>query len=316
MANVSMKALLEAGVHFGHRTRRWDPKMKPYIFTERNGIHIIDLQQTLKALSEVYDMVRDLAARGGTVLFVGTKRQAQESIGSEAERCGMPYVNQRWLGGTLTNFVTIRQRISAMKRLEERQQRGDFSLLTKKEALMLMRELERLHRRFSGLRNMDRLPDMLFVVDVHREAIAIHEANRLGIPVIGMVDTNSDPDNIDYVIPSNDDAIRAISLMASIVADAVVEGRQALEAVTVEEEEEAVEYRDIEAEFDDEGEPVEPVFVPEFEVEEEAQEIDLDLEPEEDDEDFDDYDEDDDNYEDEDYDYDGEDDEDDDYEEF
>ncbi|MGQ9553790.1 MAG: 30S ribosomal protein S2 [Anaerolineae bacterium] len=280
MASISMKALLEAGVHFGHRTRRWDPKMKQYIFTERNGIHIIDLQQTLKALSQAYDVVRDMTARGGQLLFIGTKRQAQESIRQEAERAGMPYVNQRWLGGTLTNFVTIRNRIQAMKRLEERQEIGAFSLMPKKEALALTRELERMHRRFSGLRNLERLPDIVFVVDVNREAIAVKEANRLGIPVIGMVDTNSDPDPIDYVIPSNDDAIRAIALISSIMADAAIEGRQALEAVSVPEAE------PIEAEeavvYGEEEEFIEPVFVPEFEIEEEAAEISLELAPEED----------------------------------
>ena len=280
MASISMKALLEAGVHFGHRTRRWDPKMKQFIFTERNGIHIIDLQQTLKALSQVYDVVRDMTGRGGQILFVGTKRQAQESLRQEAERAGQSYVNQRWLGGTLTNFVTIRNRIQTMKRLEERQEMGAFSLLPKKEALVLTRELERLHRRFSGMRNLERLPDMVFVVDVNREAIAVKEANRLGVPVIGMVDTNSDPDPIDYVIPSNDDAIRAIALLSSIIADAAIEGRQALEAVSVPEvepgEAEAVAYGEEEEEF------IEPVFVPEFEIEEGAEEIDLELAPAED----------------------------------
>ena len=283
MTNISMKSLLEAGVHFGHRTRRWDPKMKSYIFTERNGIHIIDLQQTLKAMSRAYDVVRDMVARGGILLFVGTKRQAQETIEKEAKRCGMPYVNQRWLGGTLTNFVTIRQRIAAMKRLEQRQERGELDRLPKKEALTLTRELDRLHRRFDGLRLLDRLPDMLFVVDVSREDIAVKEANRVGIPVIGMVDTNSDPDPIDYIIPSNDDAIRAIALMTSVMADAVIEGRQALEAAAAAEAEEEAEELEYEEEYYDEEEEelLEPVFVPEFEAEEEAEEIDLELEPEE-----------------------------------
>jgi len=276
MRNFSMKSLLEAGVHFGHRTRRWNPKMKSYIFKERNGIHIIDLQQTLKAMSQVYEIVRDLAARGGTILFVGTKRQAHESLEREAKRCGMPYVNQRWLGGTLTNFATIRQRIAAMKRLEEREERGELEQLPKKEALTLTRELARLHRRFDGLRLLDRLPDMLFVVDVAREDIAVKEANRLGIPIIGMVDTNADPDPIDHIIPSNDDAIRAIALMSSVIADAVIEGRQALEAAAAAEAPE-LEY---EEEFYEEEEALEPVFVPEFEIDEEAEEIDLELEPE------------------------------------
>ena len=280
---VSMKALLESGVHFGHRTNKWNPKMRPYIFTERNGIHILDLQQTVKLLDEAFNKVRDTVAAGGTILFVGTKRQAQETIQEEAERCGMPYVNQRWLGGTLTNFVTIRSRIAAMKRLEERYERGELDRLPKKEAVTLERELERLHRRFNGLRSLDRLPDMLFVVDVHREDIAISEANRLGIPIIGMVDTNSNPDPIDLVIPSNDDAIRAIGLMSSLIADAAIEGRQAREAVTAEAEDTVVEQEAIP--YDEEAEPIEPVFVPEFEFEEEAElaeEVDLDLDEEED----------------------------------
>ena len=282
MASISMKALLEAGVHFGHRTRRWNPKMKQFIFTERNGIHIIDLQQTLKALSQAYDLARDTAGRGGTILFVGTKRQAQEGIRQEAERAQMPYITQRWLGGTLTNFVTMRSRIQAMKRLEERQEKGELALLPKKEALVLTRELERIHRRFSGLRTLDRLPDLIFVVDVHREAIAIKEANRLRIPVIGMVDTNANPDPIDYVIPSNDDAIRAITLISSIMADAMVEGRQAREAMAVQPVEEAV-AGELEAEEIEYGEeePIAPVFVPEFELGEEEGEIDVDLAPEE-----------------------------------
>lgn len=278
MANVSMKALLEAGVHFGHRTRRWNPKMKPYIFTERNGIHIIDLQQTLKAISQAADTVRDLVARGGVVVFVGTKRQAQDSIRQEAERCRMPYVTQRWLGGTLTNFVTIKGRIAAMKRLEERKERGELDVLPKKETVTLERELERLHRRFNGLRNLDRIPDMLFVVDVHREEIAIAEANRLRVGVIGMTDTNSDPDPIDIVIPSNDDAIRAIGLMASLIADAALEGHQAREAASAAAEETEEGREPIE--YDEDEEPLEPVFVPEFEIEDDdiAEEIELDLE--------------------------------------
>ena len=281
MANISMKALLEAGVHFGHRTRRWDPKMKPYIFTERNGIHIIDLQQTLKALSGAYDIVRDTAGRGGKVLLVGTKRQAQDSIRSEAERAGMPYINNRWLGGTLTNFITMRARIQAMKRLEERQETGELSLLPKKEALMLTRELTRAERRFGGLRTLERVPDVIFIVDVHREAIAVKEANRLGIPIIGMVDTNSNPDPIDHVVPSNDDAIRAISLITSIIADAAIEGRQAMEAVKGVSAAEAAEMAEAE-EFAEEEEYVEPVFVPELEFEEQAEEIDIELAPEQD----------------------------------
>jgi len=220
-----MKALLEAGVHFGHRTRRWNPKMKPYIFTERNGIHILDLQQTMARLEEAYNLVRDRVAAGGSVLFVGTKKQAQESIAEEARRCQMPYVDQRWLGGTLTNFRTIRQRIEYLHQLEQRKANGEFEQLPKKEALHLDREIAKLNRRLGGLRDMQRLPALLFVADVRREALAVKEANTLGIPVIAMVDTNCDPDPIDYAIPSNDDAIRAIKLIAGKIADAVIEGR-------------------------------------------------------------------------------------------
>lgn len=224
MTAINMRALLETGVHFGHRARKWNPKMKPYIFTERNGIHILDLQQTLKAIREAYEVVRNSVAEGGTLLFVGTKRQAQEAIASEAQRCGMPYINERWLGGTLTNWRTIRQRIDYLKELEARQARGEFSLLTKKEALTLAREIEKLKLRLGGILEMRTLPSLLFVVDVNREATAVREANALSIPVIAMVDTNCDPDVIDYVIPANDDAIRAIKLIASYMADAVLEG--------------------------------------------------------------------------------------------
>lgn len=221
---VSMKALLETGVHFGHRTRKWNPKMSTYIFTERNGIHILDLHQTLKAIRETYDVVRDSVASGGKLLFVGTKRQAQETIAREAARANMPYINERWLGGTLTNWRTIRQRIEHLRNLEARRDRGEFDLLTKKEALDLNREIERLNERLGGIRELNSVPDLLFVVDVQREATAIHEANILNIPVIAMVDTNGDPDMVDYVIPSNDDAIRAIKLVASVMADAAIEG--------------------------------------------------------------------------------------------
>jgi small subunit ribosomal protein S2 len=242
---VSMKELLEAGVHFGHRARRWNPKMKSYIFTERNGIHIIDLQQTIARLEEAYSVVRDTVAEGGTVLFASTKRQAQESIVSEAERCGMPYVNQRWLGGTLTNFRTIRQRIDYLLSLERRQELGEFSRLPKKEALGLQREIDKLNRKMGGLRGMRRLPSLVFIADVRREAIAVKEANKLGIPIVAMVDTNCDPDPIDYLIPANDDAIRAIRLITSKVADAVLEGQQIRAATMAEEEElEGVEERD------------------------------------------------------------------------
>jgi len=224
MPAVSMKALLETGVHFGHRSRKWNPKMKPYIFTERNGIHIIDLQQTLVYIDEIYAMVREIVADGGSVLFVGTKRQAQETIAQEATRCNMPYVNQRWLGGTLTNWRTVRERLETMKRLERQRDEGAFDRLTKKEQMLLDREIDKLHLRFGGMRNMSRLPDALFVVDVRREVTAVKEANILNIPVIALVDTNCDPDPIDYVIPANDDAIRAIRLLTSKIADAALEG--------------------------------------------------------------------------------------------
>jgi small subunit ribosomal protein S2 len=227
MAVVSMKALLESGVHFGHRTHKWNPGMKPFIFTERNGIHIIDLQKTAKAIEQVYSMVRTAVSEGGTVLFVGTKRQAQETIQLEATRAGMPYVTQRWLGGMLTNWRTIRGRINELERLERMRDGGDFERITKKEALILSREIERLDSLLSGIRNMIRVPELLFVVDVYRESTAIHEANLLKIPVIAMVDTNCDPRDVDYVIPSNDDAIRAIKLVVGKIADAAVEGRAA-----------------------------------------------------------------------------------------
>jgi small subunit ribosomal protein S2 len=222
---VSMKALLESGVHFGHRTNKWDPAMKPYIFTERNGIHIIDLQQTVKSLNDAYGVVRDVAAKGGTVLFVGTKRQAQETIREEAERCGMPSVTERWLGGTLTNWVTIQQRIRELERLERMTETGEIHMLTKKEGLMIEREINRLNIRLSGIRHMVNLPNLLFVIDVTREETAIHEANLKEIPVIALVDTNCNPVNVDYPIPSNDDAIRAIKLLVGKMADAVLEGK-------------------------------------------------------------------------------------------
>lgn len=220
-----MKALLETGVHFGHRTPKWNPKMKPYIFAERNGIHIIDLQQTIVNLNEYYDMVRDIALDGGTVLFVGTKRQAQETIAVEADRCRMPYVNQRWLGGTLTNWRTIRERIETLKKLERRREEGEFELLSKKEALMLNREIEKLQLRLGGIREMKKLPNMLIIVDTLRESTAVKEANTLSIPVLALADTNSNPDDLDYIIPANDDAVRAIKLLVSALADAVLEGQ-------------------------------------------------------------------------------------------
>ena len=224
MAVVSMKALLETGVHFGHRTRRWNPKMKPFIFTERNGIHIIDLQQTISSLDAAYNLIRDTTANGGAVLFVGTKRQAQETIAKEAIRANMPHVTHRWLGGTLTNWRTIRQRIDTLHALESRRDRGEFELLPKKEALDLERLIAKLNLRLGGIKDMRKPPDVLFVIDVQRETTAIKEANALNIPVVAMVDTNCNPDPIDLVIPANDDAIRAIKLIVAKMADGALEG--------------------------------------------------------------------------------------------
>ena len=244
MAVVSMKALLETGVHFGHRTRRWNPKMKPYIFTERKGVHIIDLQQTIAALGGVSQLIQDTVAAGGTVLFAGTKRQAQETIEYEAERCGMPYVSERWLGGTLTNWRTIRQRIDYLLNLEARRDRGDFERLKKKEALGLERQIIKLNHRLGGIREMRDLPDLVYIVDVRREDTAVKEANKLDIPIVAIVDTNCDPDPIDYVVPANDDAIRAIKLITSKIADAVLEGLAQRKAY----EEEALEVEEISVE--------------------------------------------------------------------
>jgi len=225
MAVISMKALLESGVHFGHRTNKWDPRMKPYIFTERNGIHIIDLQQTSKLLTHAYNVIRDKVSNGGMVLFVGTKRQAQETVAEEATRCGMPYVTERWMGGMLTNWSTIHARIQELERLEKMRDNNELERLTKKEGLLISREITRLQTRLSGTRTMKRRPDMLFIVDVGREEAAVHEANLLNLPIVAMVDTNCNPQNVDYVIPSNDDAIRAIKLLVGKVADAVLEGK-------------------------------------------------------------------------------------------
>ncbi len=224
MPAISMRQLLEAGVHFGHQTRRWNPKMRPYIFAERNGIHIIDLAQTVRGLEVALEFVRDTVARGDTILFVGTKKQAQEPISEEATRAEMPYVNQRWLGGMLTNFVTIRKRLALLEQLEARQQNGDFERLSKKEASRLTDEMTKLQRTLGGMRKMRRLPGAMFVIDPQRERIAVVEARKLEIPVIGTGDTNVDPDLLDYVIPANDDAIRAIRLLCTMVADAAVEG--------------------------------------------------------------------------------------------
>ena len=226
MAVVTMKQLLESGVHFGHQTRRWNPKMKPYIFTERNGIYIIDLQQTVKLIEKAYDVVREIGANNGHVLFVGTKKQADESIKDEAVRAGVHYINHRWLGGTMTNWDTIKKRIDYLKELEAMEEDGTFDVLPKNEVSLLMKERDKLDRTLGGIKDMPGVPDALFVVDPRKEYIAVNEANKLGIPVIAMVDTNTDPDNIDHIIPANDDAIRAIKLITSVMADAFIEGNQ------------------------------------------------------------------------------------------
>ncbi len=250
-SSVTLKQLLETGVHFGHRTQKWNPKMAPYIFTQRNGIHILDLQQTIVNLNNYYDMVRDLVARGGTVLFVGTKRQAQETIARESERCGMSYVNQRWLGGTLTNWRTIRERIDTLKKLEARRDKGEFDLLTKREALMLSRKIEKLQMRLGGIRDMKRLPDLVVMVDTFRETTAVKESNILNIPILALVDTNANPDDIDYLIPANDDAMRSIKLLISALADAVIEGKAMRKAV--EDDEDSGDEIDYEQYNDEDG---------------------------------------------------------------
>jgi len=237
MPEISMKLLLEAGVHFGHQTRKWNPKMKPYIFGARNGIYIIDLQNTAKLLKDAYNFVVRTVSEGGTVLFVGTKKQAQDSIVEEAERCGMYYVNNRWLGGTLTNFQTIKKRISRVKELEEMKRDGSFSRYTKKETIRMEKELAKLETNLGGIKDMDETPSALFVVDTRKEAIALNEGKRLGIPIIAIVDTNGDPEDIDYLIPGNDDAIRSIRLVSSIIADACIEGHNEREAKLRAEEE-------------------------------------------------------------------------------
>lgn len=251
-----MKQLLEAGVHFGHQTRRWNPKMAEYIFTERNGIYIIDLQKTVKKADEAYMFIRDLAAAGGQVLFVGTKKQAQDSVREEAVRCGMHYINARWLGGLMTNFSTIKRRVARLKELELMESDGTFDFLSKKEVAKLMLEKEKLDANLGGIKEMKRLPDVLFVVDPKKEYIAVAEANRLGIPIVAIVDTNCDPELIDYVIPGNDDAIRAVKLIAGKMADAVIEGQQGqqdtLETVSSKDdsEEVAVDIEEIAVEAD------------------------------------------------------------------
>ena len=236
MSIVSMKSLLEAGVHFGHQTKRWNPKMAPYIFTERNGIYIIDLQKTVKKIDEAYEFVKELAANGGQILFVGTKKQAQEAIESEAKRCNMPYVNQRWLGGMLTNYKTIKKRIERLHELEQMEEEGLFDVLPKKEVIKLNHERERLEKFLGGIKDMEGLPDALFIVDPRKERIAVREAHILGIPVVAIVDTNCDPDEVDFVIPGNDDAIRAVKLLTETIANAVLEGRQGEQIESIEEE--------------------------------------------------------------------------------
>ena len=226
MSTISMKQLLEAGVHFGHQTRRWNPKMAEYIFTERNNIHIIDLQKTVKKTEEAYDFVRSIAAEGGNILFVGTKKQAQDTIAAEAERCGMYYVNERWLGGMLTNFKTIRSRIERLKQIERMEADGTFDVLPKKEVISLRKEMDKLQKNLGGIKEMKRIPDAIFVIDPKKEHICIQEAHALGIPLVGVCDTNCDPDELDYVIPGNDDAIRAVKLIVAKMADAVIEAKQ------------------------------------------------------------------------------------------
>ncbi len=258
---VSMKQLLEAGVHFGHQTRKWDPRMRRFIFTERNGIHILDLQQTVQRLAVTYDYVRDLVANGGTIMFVGTKKQAQEAVESEARRAGMPFVNNRWLGGSLTNFQTIQSRIDHLVRLENAKARGDFDVLPKKEQLKIDEEIIRLNRHFGGVKEMTRLPNALFIVDPPKERNAVLEAIRMNIPIVALNDTNSNPDEIDYPIPSNDDAIRAVKLLTAKMADAVLEGQSIREAGSAAgiEEGTAADFADLTvASFSPDDEPNEP----------------------------------------------------------
>lgn len=235
MSVISMKQLLEAGVHFGHQTRRWNPKMAPYIFTERNGIYIIDLQKTVKKIEEAYDFIKEVVSNNGTVLFVGTKKQAQDSVKEEAERCGMYYVNQRWLGGMLTNYKTIRSRVERLKELKRMEEDGTFDVLPKKEVIKLKKEKEKLEKYLGGIENMNGIPSVLFVVDPKKEAIAIAEAKNLDIPIVAIVDTNCDPEEVDYPIPGNDDAIRAVKLIASKIADAVIEAKQGEQLTAAEE---------------------------------------------------------------------------------
>ena len=247
MSVISMKQLLEAGVHFGHQTRRWNPKMAEYIYTERNGIHIIDLQKSVGKVDEAYNAISDIVADGGTILFVGTKKQAQEAIATEAERCGMFYVNERWLGGMLTNFKTIQSRINRLKEIEAMQEDGTFDVLPKKEVIGLKKELEKLQKNLGGIKEMKKIPDAIFIVDPKKERICVQEAHTLGIPLIGIADTNCDPEELDYVIPGNDDAIRAVKLIVSKMADAVVEANQGAAEDAVYEGEDVAEEEAVEA---------------------------------------------------------------------
>lgn len=271
MSVVSMKSLLEAGVHFGHQTRRWNPKMKKFIFTERNGIYIIDLQKTVKQIEEAYNYVRDLVADGGTVMFVGTKKQAQEAIETEAKRAGQPYVSQRWLGGMLTNYKTIKSRINRLHELKELEENNTFDLLPKKEVIQLRHEMERLEKYLGGIKDMKGLPDCLFIIDPKNESIAVNEARILGIPVVAVVDTNTDPDEVDIPIPGNDDAIRAVKLLTSVIADAIVEANQGAQHDEVDSEDS--ENEESQEEFEDEeSEEVEDEEETEDEESEENQE--------------------------------------------
>ena len=238
MSVVSMKQLLEAGVHFGHQTRRWNPKMAPYIYTERNGIYIIDLQKSVGMIDDAYNAIADLAAQGGIVLFVGTKKQAQDSICAEAKRCGMYYVNERWLGGMLTNFKTIQSRIERLKAIERMSEDGTFDVLPKKEVIKIKKEWDKLERNLGGIKEMGRIPDAIFIVDPKKERICVQEAHALGIPLIGIADTNCDPEELDYIIPGNDDAIRAVKLIVSTMADAIIEGKQGAATAEVPEQDE------------------------------------------------------------------------------
>ena len=236
MSVISMKQLLEAGVHFGHQTRRWNPKMAPYIYTERNGIHIIDLQKSVGMVDDAYNAIFDIVSQGGTILFVGTKKQAQETVAQEAARCGMYYVNERWLGGMLTNFKTIQTRIDRLKKIEKMEEDGTFDVLPKKEVIQLKKEQEKLQKNLGGIKEMKKLPDAIFVVDPKKERICIQEAQSLGLTIVGIADTNCDPDELDYVIPGNDDAIRAVKLIVSKMADAVIEANQGVEVTDIEAE--------------------------------------------------------------------------------